>query len=376
MRLRKRPRFDTVQNELRARGRSWGRWIYIGLLLLFGVWVFDMFLGPLVYFRAEGLVLRDRVVLATQYPAVVDELNVQEGWDTSKDQLVAKVRSQSVEESLACLYNGLTEGLSRTSQLKVRGRVIEATSQMADQRAKEAHEARLATDKLRNEQLLTVGRRAELVKSEIESAQAQTEAQVERTAIAESLPELTSAVDQAKQAVARLRTTYADGIVKSPVDGVVGYLRVAKGSVVQPGEPLMELFTGQPYVLAYVPEGALYDLQQGDPVTIRVGFSRYTGRVARLFPVAGQLPKEFQNTFQPVARARIVRIEFEPSEHYPALFTKTQLSAAGLVPAWMKRMVAPLVQLAQDATAAIGGEVGDATRLAAQTIEQRWPATQ
>jgi multidrug resistance efflux pump len=369
MRLRRRPRFDTVQNELRARGRSWGRWIYIGLLGLFAIWVFDLLIGPLVYFRAEGLVLRDRVVLATQYPAVVDELNVQEGWDAKKNQVVATVRSQSVEESLAKLYSGLTEGLSRTTQLQVRNRVIEATQQMAEQRYKEAHEARLATDKLRNEQLLTVGRRAELVKSEIESAQAQTEAQVERKAISETLPQLTSSVEAAKQAVARLRETYADGVVKSPVDGVVGYLRVARGSVVQPGEPLMELFTGQPYVLAYVSEGALYDLQPGDPVTIRVGFSRYAGHVARLFPVAGQLPKEFQNTFQPVARARIVRIEFEPNEHYPALFTKTQLSASGLPPAWVKRLAAPLFDLA----ARIGGKVDDAVQYASSSIEQRWP---
>jgi multidrug resistance efflux pump len=340
MQLRRRPRFDTLQNEIRERrGRSWGRWIYLGLLAAFAVWVFNLFFGDLVYFQAEGLVMRDRVVLATQYPAKVDELDVQEGSEIKQNQLLARVRSQSVEESLAKLYAGLVDGLDRMTQLKVRDRVIEATAPMTEQRWREAHDARRASDQMRNQQLLTIGRRAELVKDEIESAQGRIQAEAEAAAISENLPQLESALEADKTAVARLRETYADGLVQAPVTGVVGYLHVSKGSVVQPGEPLMEIFTGQPYVLAYVPEGALYDLQQGDKVNIGVGLSTYEGHVARLYAVAGQLPKEFQNTFQPVARARIVRIEFDSDGHYPALFTKTKLSAAGWPPAWMTRLL-------------------------------------
>jgi len=32
MRLCRRPRFDTLQNEVRKRGRSWGRWVYLALV--------------------------------------------------------------------------------------------------------------------------------------------------------------------------------------------------------------------------------------------------------------------------------------------------------------------------------------------------------
>lgn len=66
MRLHRRPRYDTLRNEARKRGRSWGRWIYLGLVAAFFAWLFDIFLGDLVYLRAEGLVMRDRVALATQ----------------------------------------------------------------------------------------------------------------------------------------------------------------------------------------------------------------------------------------------------------------------------------------------------------------------
>ena len=339
MRLRRRPRFDTLQNEIRKRGRSWGRWVYLLLLCGFLFWVFDLFFGNLVYFRAEGLVMRDRVVLATQFPAAVKELAVQEGSEVTANQVVAQVRSQSVEESFAKLSAETVDGLTRAAQLKVRDRVNAAISGMAERRHREAQAARIATESLRDQQLVTVGRRAELVKNELESAQSQSEIEAEHRALQETLPELERAVAASKQAVERLRETYADGAVEAPADGVVGYLHVSKGSVVRPGDPLMEIFTGAPYVLAYVPEGGLYELQPGDGIRIRVGFKTYQGHVSRLYPIAGQLPKEFQNTFQPVARARIVRIEFDATAEYPALFTKTNLSASGWPPAWFVRMM-------------------------------------
>jgi len=104
MRLRKRPRFDNLQNEVRKRGRSWGRWVYLALVLGLLFWVLDSFFGNYIYLRAEGLVLRERVVIATQYPAAVTELRVREGWNVTKGELLAQLRSQSVEERLAKLH--------------------------------------------------------------------------------------------------------------------------------------------------------------------------------------------------------------------------------------------------------------------------------
>lgn len=338
MRLRRRPRFDTLQNEARKRGRSLGRWIYLGLVCALLFWVFDMFLGKMIYFRAEGLVLRDRIVIATQYPAGVQELNVEEGSSVKEGKILARVRSQRVEESLAQLYSDLANGLGRSTELQVRGKVIEAISPMVDRSYDEARHARVASERLRDKQLLTIGRRAELLKGEIDSARTRSEVLAERRAIEDDLPDLLAAVEAAEKAVARLQQVYSDGVLKAPADGIIGYLHVSEGSVVQMGEPLMEIFTGTPYVLAYVPEGALYELHPGDPINISLGFKDYHGRVDRIYPVAGQLPKEFQNTFEPVARARIVRIEFEPNQPYPSLFSKTTLSAAGWPPAWLARL--------------------------------------
>lgn len=353
MRLRRRPRYDTLQNEVRRRGRSWGRWIYIGLLCGLALWIGNMFVGNLLYFRAEGLVMRDRVVLATQYPAEIQKLNVDQGEKITKGEVLAKVRSQKVEETLAQLYTDMAQSIGRATELEVRDKVYRAIYPIAQRRYREAHAAQVATDTMRNKMLITNDRRADLLKNEIDSAQEQTQIQAEQTTIAKNLPDLQAAVSASKAAVSRLQQIYGDGVLKAPNDGVVGYLHVADGSVVQPGEPLMELFTGKPYVLAYIPDGAIYTLKPGDPIQIRVGFSTYYGKLTEIFPVASQLPKEFQNTFQPVARAQVARIDFDPDQGSPALFSKTKLSATGWPPAWLRRLIAGPYESLQGAIASL-----------------------
>lgn len=339
MRLRRRPRFDILQNEVRRRGRSWGRWIYVGLLCLFVFWVFDLFLGNLFYFSAQGIVMRDRVVLATQFLAAVKKLTVHEGAEVSAGQLVAQVRSQTVEATLAKLYTQMVNGLTQRAQLKIRDNVNQAISAMAVQRQNEAQAALMATNSLRDRQLLTIGRRAELIKSEIDSAQKRAEIEAEHRALETTMPELEGAVKASEHAIKRLQEAYANGVVKSPVNGIVGHMYVSPGSVIQPGAPLMDIFTGTPYVLAYVPEGGLYELEVGDGVQIRVGLRTYLGHVSRLYPLAQQLPKELQSEFQPQARARLVRVDFSGTDRYPPLFSKTKLSAAGWPPAWLLRLL-------------------------------------
>ena len=96
----------------------------------------------------------------------------------------------------------------------------------------------------------------------------------------------------------------------------------------------MEIFTGSPYVLAYVPEGAFYRLRRADQVEIIVGLKTYLGQISEIFPVSAQLPKEFQDTIRPPARAQVIRIDFTPEQEVPTLFAKPKIKAAGWLPRW------------------------------------------
>ena len=149
-------------------------------------------------------------------------------------------------------------------------------------------------------------------------------------------------IEASQNAIRRLTELYGDGVINSPVTGIVGSLHLSEGSVVREAEPLMEIFTGPPFVLAYVPEGAIYDVREGDRIDIAVGLASYSGHVSQTYDLAGQLPKEFQQTFQPVNRARLIRVEFDPDQRDPPpLFAKTKLSAAGWPPDWLRRLILP-----------------------------------
>jgi multidrug resistance efflux pump len=280
------------------------------------------------------------VVVATQYPAAVVDLPVREGWNVERGQVLARVRSQSVEESLAKLHAQLAGVMTRATELSIRDRVDTALYPLARHRYELAREARVSSEELLSRQLLTTNRRSELVKDEAASAESEAQLAAERDVLAREGAGIRAAIDSTQTAIKRLNELYGTGIIASPVSGIIGSLTASDGSVIREGEPIMEIFTGPPFVLAYVPEGALYDVKEGDRVHVGIGLASYDGHVGQSFDISGRLPKEFQQTFQPVTRARLIRVEFAPDQRQlPPLFAKTKLSAAGWPSDWLRRVI-------------------------------------
>ena len=337
MRLKKRNRVDGVRNEVRAQAKPWGKYFYLCLLSGFVLWLFDLFLGEMFYFRADGLVVQDRVVLATQYDASVAELNVREGQRVATGMALATLRSQTVEENIAELSAEVARMMEQASQLEVRKQVIEATQPLVSRRAEVATAARREVDARRA--LFTQQDRLRRLQDELESLQARSTDEAEYRVIAADLPKQREAIAAAQSALNRLSESYAQGALRAPVDGVVGYLHVSLGSVVSKATPMMEIYTGSPYVLAYVPEGALYELAPGDQIDVDVGFETYEGVVRQIYPVSSALPKEYTDALRVPQRAPLARIEFLEEDRYPSLFAQTEVSAGGWPPRWLLRLL-------------------------------------
>ena len=335
MRLRKQIRIDNLKNEIRRRGNPWDRLIYFGLVGGFLLWMFDIFLGDYFYLRADGLVLSDSVVLATQFTAQFTDLTVVEGGEAKRGQEVVRVRSKEVEETLAKLSTELANALARKSQLSVRLKVIESVRDMALHSVQSARVSRVKGEALISGNLISNKRVSELIDSELKSTILTAEMAAEEIGIKQELPILSAAIDEASQARDRLKGGYNEGRIDSPVDGVVGRLPVSLGSVARIGEPLMTIYTGTPYILAYVPEGALYSLRLGDEVKINVGVNNYRGSISHIFPVTSQLPKEFQDSVRQPARAQAIRIKFADGESPPTLFAKPRIST----PSWLSQLL-------------------------------------
>jgi multidrug resistance efflux pump len=241
---------------------------------------------------------------------------------------------------LAKLHAQLAAVITRATELSIRDKVNEALCPLAQHRYAIARTARINSEGLVAHGLLAANRHSELVKDEVAGAESQAQLAAERDVIGGEAADVKAAIDATQSAIRRLNELYGDGVVNSPVSGIVGSLAVSEGSVAREAEPLMEIFTGPPFVLAYVPEGALYDVQKGDRIRIGIGFGNYYGYVGHTYDMAGQLPKEFQQTFQPVRRERLIRVEFDPDQRdLPPLFAKTKLSATGWPPDWLRRLI-------------------------------------
>ena len=337
MKLSKRTRFDNLHNEVRRRGNSWDRIIYFGLVGAFLVWAFDMFAGDAVYLRAEGLVLRERTVIATQFTSQVASLTVSDGSEVKRGQVVAQLRSEEVEQTLARLSSDITNALTRRSALSVRADVIESMKASAEQNYAAAHENNVRTQELIQARLITNRRASESQDSEFRTNQTLAQMQAEQIGIKRDLPQLEAAIIEATSARERLKKNYNDGKIIAPADGIVGSLPVRTGSVARTGEPLMDLYFGEPYVLAHIPEGAMYDMQVGDLVNVKVGLKSYDGHISRILPVSSQLPQYFQDTMRPPSRAQVMHITFEPGQQVPTLFSKPKISSRGFLPRWLSQ---------------------------------------
>ena len=333
MKLKKRARVDGVRNEVRAPGKAVGKFVYLGFVAAFVFWVFNLFFGQLFFFSADGLVVRDRVVVATQYDASVDALAVSEGSAVRAGTRLATLRSQAVEEKIADLSAEVARLLDRASSLEVRREVIEATRALSEQRVQAARAARQEMESKSDH--FTRRDRMLRLQDELMSLEARHTDLAEYGVIQADLPELQAAIEAAKKALARLQASYADGEVSAPVDGVVGYLHVSPGSVVGAATEMMEIYTGRPYVLAYVPEGALYRLHPGIEVDVEVGLQSYAGTVREIYPVSASLPKEYVDALRVPQRAPLARIDLKPGQPLPTLFARTEVTASGWLPLWL-----------------------------------------
>ena len=73
--LKKRPRSDALANEKRLPPHSLGRIIYLSLLGIFSIAILNYLFGDLVFLHADGLVLRDKTVVAPSYVARIQQID-------------------------------------------------------------------------------------------------------------------------------------------------------------------------------------------------------------------------------------------------------------------------------------------------------------
>ena len=327
-RLRDRPLVHNDRTESRRKVSVFGRWIYIGLLSMFFVWVFDLFLGPLLRLRADGLVVAEHLSISVPFPAQVLDVAITPGARVTRGHQLSRVHSVEIVQNLAVLTARHAELQTTRVDIERRARVAKAVLAVADDRAGEAVDAVRRIRDYRETGNIAIITWSQALQEQF-NAKERMAAMTEELRSAEAgLITVDAALANAAGALGDLKRVYNDGIVVAPEDGIIGLRTARPGDVVPVGGSLMVLYRPQPHVLAYLETGTLYAVAPGDEVRVSDGFTNTIGRVAEVLPVADALPEEFRKAFQPRGRSQVARIELRGEAPFP-LFAKVRLTGIG-----------------------------------------------
>ena len=316
-----------------------------GLLL----YLLNNFFGHIIFLRAEGLVTQDRKEIAVDFVASLADVAVVEGQIVKKGDLIARLRSTEIVESVASLSRNIADARMRRNELAARRDLLKGLVPIADKRARDlTHLRELHEDGLRRGITTAIEQRKFLV-DEYDAVLESQRIKSELAGVDAQLAGLDGIIAKQREALEQILRSYGEGVIRAPIDGVVNNLRVATGSVVAGGQTMMEILHGRPYVLAFLQPGTLHRLKVGDEVVLKYGMESVRGRVTALYPVAARLPVEFQKSFRPTERSQIVRIDFAEGTLIPPTFTKVEVRDAGSVPSRMFKALSSLAAWAREA---------------------------
>ena len=330
--LRHRQRIDSMPNDVRIHKHRFGRWIYLVLLFGFFLWIGDLFIGPMLRLQADGLVVADRISVATPFLAQVVEVSTAPGSQVKTGDVLARVNSVDLTQDIASLTARNADLLIKRVDIERRARIAEAVMPIAKDRAGHADTALKTIRDVRKRGDISLAIWTHALQERFTSNERVAELEAEMQMAKTSVTAADAAIGDSLTALEELRLAYNRGIVTAPEDGIVGLSTARPGDVLTVGEPIMALYRSEAYVLAYLETGTLYSVAAGDEVRLSNGFTQTTGRVAEVLPVADQLPEEFRKAFQPRGRSQVVRITIADNATFP-LFSEVFVSGPG----WFSR---------------------------------------
>ncbi|GAB4357236.1 MAG: hypothetical protein Kow0026_17420 [Oricola sp.] len=332
-RLRKPLRLDKPEREQGPSGRL-GRWTYLVLLFSLVGAIGYYLAGGLFVLSADGVVLSDRNVVAARYPGTIMEMLVQEGDRVEAGTVVAKLESFDTVKTIAELSLRSSELDSRNEELRAKVANIEGILPLANRTAKETSEAasRLSGEAARDNVPLRV--RAEALNNSFEAVQRVADLTAQANALRAELKLVGQSQTVARNAIESLRAIYDDGLVRAPATGIVGSKVAPVGKVVERGDELLEIFGGNKFVLAYLPDSYLFPVAAGTRISVRAGNRTSVGVIENVMQIADARPEDFQNTMRPRNRSRLARIRFAEDPPF-ALMQGVTISGCAFGICWL-----------------------------------------
>jgi len=262
-----------------------------------------------IYLRADGLVVRERLAVAPAFEGRVTQVFVRPGDHVEKGQKIAVVKSVAISRTLADLATEKARLVSRIAELEARRQVINDTLSIAKSSADETASYLDNLKKARADGLAINKSIQEMTSASLSAIERVARLQAEQRSLSTELDANRMALGQAELAYDDLNTAYADGVLYASASGDVGASVMPVGQALSTGSgSIANIFTGDAFVLAYVPDAYRLDVSAGQFVGISVGNAVLNGRIDRILPFAEPLPSDLQVPNRVQERGRLVRI--------------------------------------------------------------------
>jgi multidrug resistance efflux pump len=315
--LRKRFRPDNLSNQVRAQPRAMGRRVYLFAVMCGAGYLLLQLVGAMLFLKADGLVMKDRTVIASLYNARVGIVHVTSGDAVTKGEPLLTLQSTEMLDRLADVIGKKGTIITREGQILSRLHLINAMLPAAVARRQRTMYTASVVTKLASRQLTTQPRQAEVARDSYDAEREEQQLLAEQTALHHELVSLQSSREEMEALSQGLKSAYNEGRILAPATGTIGARVPHVGQVIKAAESALEVYRGQSYVLAYVPTNRLYQVNVGERVVVSEGSNRYHGRIERVETLTDAIPPEFQSIFQTVERQQVVRIVFEQEPPFP-----------------------------------------------------------
>jgi multidrug resistance efflux pump len=313
-----------VDGKLSASRLSWKRLrrlgLYCGLLVCaVGGTVFYMdggFSGILL--RADGYVSRERVAVAPAFEGRIAQVLVRPGDHVEKGQKIAVVKSVAISRTLADLAAEKARLMSKIAELQARRHVIVDTLPLAKSSA--AQTATYLNDLSQARSMgLTLNKSVqEMTAASLAASERVASLQAEQASLSVELDADRLALAQAASAYDDLSATYADGALYASVSGDIGASVALAGQALSTGGGgVADIYTGESFVLAYVPDSYLLNVSEGQAVGVSARNAVVNGRIDRILPLSEALPNDLQAPNRMLERGRLVRVALNESNQLP-----------------------------------------------------------
>ncbi len=320
-----------MSKELQASKLGWKklRRVVLTTMLLGGVGAAVAYVlsGDSVLLSADGIVTRQRVAVAAPWQdARVRDVYVRPGDKIEAGQKIATVESATMLRSLAELAAEKARISSRIAQLAARKGVVTTLMPLAEQNVTQTEGFLNVLQKAGTNGLTVSKNLQEMTSASVQASERHLSLKAEQGSLEIEVDANKKAFDQVSAAYDDLQKAYNNGALYAPVSGYIGANVATVGEVLSGGKDrIANIYTGPSFVLAYIPESYLFDVDVGQKVAVKARGQTVAGYIEKVLPVTEALPPEFQLPNKTRGRGQLVQVAL-PDGNVFAIDQKSQIT--------------------------------------------------